>query len=98
VVADLQLEPLEQGAQQRFGRRTQPLGRKQGQQFQQVHSLRISVRPLGDQRPQLGQFGLLLAVQFFSRRAICANRVPPGSSRLQGWSSAGRDSKAGLAS
>ena len=35
--ADLQLEPLEQGAQQWFGRRGQPLGRKHGKQLQQVH-------------------------------------------------------------
>jgi hypothetical protein len=64
VVADLKLEPLEQGPQQRFGRRSQPLGREQGKQLQQVHRLRIGLRPFGYHGPQLGQFGLLLAVQF----------------------------------
>jgi hypothetical protein len=64
VVADLQLKPLEQRAQQRFGRRSQPLGCEQGEQIQQVDRLLISVRPSGDQRPQLGQFGVPLVIQF----------------------------------
>jgi hypothetical protein len=64
VVADLELEPLEQGAQQRFGRRGQPLGREQGQQFQQIDRLLVSIGPLAENGAQLGQFGLLLAVQF----------------------------------
>jgi hypothetical protein len=64
VVADLQLEPLEQGAQQRFGRRSQPFWREQGKQIQQVDRLLIGLRPFGDHGSQLRQFGLLLAVQF----------------------------------
>jgi hypothetical protein len=64
VIADLQLEPLEQGAQQRFGRRGQPLGREQGQQLQQAHRLLVSIGPLAQNGAQLGQVGLLLAVQF----------------------------------
>jgi hypothetical protein len=63
VVADLKLEPLEQGAQQRFGRRSQPFGRDQGKQIQQVYRLLIGSRPFGCHGPQLDQFGLLLAVQ-----------------------------------
>jgi hypothetical protein len=51
VVADLQLEPLEQGAQQRFGRRSQSFGREQGKQIQQVDRLRIGLRPFGDHGP-----------------------------------------------
>ena len=64
VVADLQLKPLEQRAQQRFGRRSQPFGREQGQQLQQVHRLLISIGPLAQNGAQLGQPGLLFAVQF----------------------------------
>jgi hypothetical protein len=78
VVADLQLEPLEQGAQQRFGRRRQPLGREQGKQLQQLDRLRISIRPSGDQRPQLGQSGLLLAVQFFKPPSDLLEQGPAG--------------------
>jgi hypothetical protein len=72
VIADLQLEPLKQGPQQRFGRRGQPLGREQGKQ---LHRLRIGIRPSGDHDAQLGQFGLLLAVQF---------PEPPSDLREQG--------------
>jgi len=64
VIADLKPEPLEQGAQQRFGRRSQPFGRDQGEQVQQVHRLLIGFRPFSYHGPQPGQFGLLLAVQF----------------------------------
>ncbi len=51
VVTDLELEPLEQGAKQRFGRRSQPFGGEQGKQLQQVHRLRIGSRPFGDHGP-----------------------------------------------
>jgi hypothetical protein len=78
VVADLQLEPLEQSAQQRFGRRGQPLGREQGKQLQQVYLLLIGVRPLGDHRAQLGQFGLLLAVQFCKPPGDLLGQGPAG--------------------
>ena len=78
MVADLQLEPLEQGAQQRFGRRSQPFGREQGKQLQQVHRLRIGLRPFGDHGPQPGPFGLLLAVQFSEPPSDLLKQGPAG--------------------